>query len=104
MVFETSEGTFDRDVLASDVPVAVNFCAPWCEPCRALEATLAELERERRVVVAKLDVEANPGLAARYAVLSLPTAILFADGEPREAVYGAQKRAKVEQAWADWLS
>jgi thioredoxin 1 len=103
-MFETSEGTFERDVLESEVPVAVNFCAPWCEPCRALEATLAELERERRVILAKLDVDANPGVAARYSVLSLPTAILFAGGEPREAVYGPQKRAKVEQAWADWLS
>lgn len=103
-MFETSDRTFDQDVLDADVPVVVNFCAPWCEPCRTLEATLVEIERERRVMVAKLDVEENPRVASRYSVLSLPTAILFADGEPRRAVHGAQKRAKVEQALEAWLT
>jgi thioredoxin 1 len=103
-VFETNDASFEQDVLECDVPVAVNFCAPWCAPCRALEATLVELERDRRVILAKLDVEENPRVAARYSVLSLPTAILFADGEPRQAIYGAQKRAKVERAWEAWLT
>ena len=104
MVFETSDSTFARDVLECESPVVVDFWAPWCGPCSAVEPVLAELEHELRLTVAKLNVDENPLVAARYSVLSLPTAILFADGEAREVVIGAHKRPRYEQAWADWLS
>ena len=103
-MFETTDATFDRDVLACDAPVVVDFWAPWCSPCRVVEPVLLELEHERRVAVAKLNVDENPLVAARYSVLSLPTAILFADGQPREAVIGTHKRARYERAWATWLT
>ena len=85
--------------------MVVDFWAPWCGPCRAVEPIFAELESEHgeRVGFVKLDIDTNPVTASRYGVLSIPTAILFEDGEPRETVIGARPRSHFEQAWAAWL-
>jgi thioredoxin 1 len=103
-VIDVTDQTFDRDVLAADRPVVVDFWAPWCRPCDAVENLFRELEAEQdRVVFARLDVDANVGVAARYGVLSLPTAIMFDGGEPRSTVVGARSRAYYEREWSDWL-
>ena len=103
---ELTDETFERDVLEADRPVVVDFWAPWCGPCRAVEPILEQLEVEQsgRVLFAKLDIDENPLAAGRFGVLSLPTAILFADGEARETVVGARPRAHYERAWARWLA
>jgi thioredoxin 1 len=105
-VLELRDETFEDEVLQADGPVVVDFWAPWCGPCHAVEPILRQLEDEHgdRVKFAKLDIDQNLRTASRYEVLSIPTAILFEGGEPRETVIGARPRSYYEQAWAAWLS
>ncbi|CAN5140006.1 thioredoxin [soil metagenome] len=104
-MFEVSDATFERDVLQAGIPVVLDFWAPWCGPCKAVEPILAQLETETRgrIEFAKLNIDENPLTAARYDVLSIPTAILFDAGEPRATLIGAQPRSRYEQALAEVL-
>src|SRR6188472_1877657 len=83
---------FEAQVLESPVPVIVDFWAPWCRPCDAIEPHLVGLAAEwgERVRLVRVNVDEEAGLSARYGVLSLPTVVLFAGGEARATVYGAQ--------------
>ncbi|HEU6444449.1 MAG TPA: thioredoxin [Gaiellaceae bacterium] len=103
---EVTDASFDQEVLRADRPVVVDFWAPWCGPCHALEPVLERLEDEAggRVGFAKLNVDQNPLTASRYEVLALPTAILFAGGEARDAVVGARSPSHYQRAWATWLA
>ncbi len=94
-----TDATFADDVLASEKPVVVDFWAPWCGPCKAVEPLLEQLD----VDVVKLDIDENPETPAKYDVLSIPTVILFAGGEPRETVIGARSRSHYERAFASYL-
>ena len=104
-MFEVTDATFERDVLHADMPVVLDFWAPWCGPCRRVEPILAELEADARgkIEFAKVNVDENPLVAARYGVLSLPTAIVFADGQPRHTLVGARPRKHYERALEAWL-
>lgn len=101
-----TDSTFEHEVLRAQRPVVVDFWAPWCKPCAAATATLEQLGREHadRIDVVGLDVDSNPGVTARYGILTLPTAILFEAGEPRDEVLGVRSRAQYERAWERWLS
>ena len=99
---EVTDASFQREVLESDAPVVVDFWAPWCGPCHAVEPVLNDLEREHegKVEFVKLNIDENVETASRYGVLSIPTVILFDGGEPRETVVGARPRSYYEQALA----
>jgi thioredoxin 1 len=102
---DVTDATFADEVLAAGVPVVVDFWAPWCGPCRAVQPVLARLEAEHdgRLRIARVDVDANPDVASRYGVLALPTAILFTGGEARETVVGPRSQGYYESAFAPWL-
>lgn len=93
-------------MLQSPVPVIVDFWAPWCKPCDAIEPHLEAIAAEwgERVRLVRVNVDAEAGIASRYGVLSLPTVILFADREPKATVYGAQPRERFERAFAPFCS
>jgi thioredoxin 1 len=103
-VREVTDATFGAEVLEADGPVVVEFGAPWCKPCEAVEPVLEALATEHGVVLVRLDIDANLGTPSRYGVLSLPTVVLFVDGEPRSTVLGAQPRSRYEREWAPWLT
>jgi thioredoxin 1 len=90
-VSEVSDGTFERDVLGSDVPVVVDFWAEWCPPCRALAPTFEELAQQYagRVRFVKLNVDENSGVSQRYGIKGIPTLLFFDGGREAERVVGA---------------
>jgi thioredoxin 1 len=101
-VLEVTDETFDAQVLDSSEPVIVDFWAPWCKPCEAIEPHLRAIaaENEGRVRLVRMNIDHNLGVPGRYGVLSLPTVILFAGGEPRETVHGAHPRSRYERLLA----
>jgi thioredoxin 1 len=100
-----ADETFADEVLASPVPVVVDFWAPWCKPCDAIEPYLVAIAEEHgeRLRLVRMDVDDNLVVPARYGVLSLPTVMLFSDGEARVTVYGAHSRAHYDKAFAPYL-
>jgi thioredoxin 1 len=99
-----TDETFDREVLQATTAVVVDFWAPWCGPCKAIEPALDELaETTDNVEFVKLDIDENPRTANTYGVLSLPTVMLFAGGEPRETVYGARPKKHFEKTFSSYF-
>ena len=88
---ELNETNFDREVLQSSLPVVVDFWAEWCGPCKMLAPALDEIARELRgqAVVAKVNVDEQPALAARFNIQSIPTLLYFSGGELRDQTVGA---------------
>jgi thioredoxin 1 len=97
---EVTDSTFDLEVLQSQQPVLVDFGADWCPPCKAISPlvdTLAE-EYAGKAKIAKVDVDTNPAITAKYGVRNLPTLLFFKDGKPVDKIVGAvPKRAMAEK-------
>ena len=97
-VVELNSENFEELVLKSETPVLVDFWAPWCGPCRLLTPTLEKLADETEsVVIAKLNVDENQSLAAKYQVRGIPTLILFKDGNLDKKVSGVQTLDNLKQ-------
>jgi thioredoxin 1 len=88
---EVTDSTFEQEVLRSQQPVLVDFWAVWCAPCKVIAPIVEELagEYENQLKVMKLDVDDNPRTAMAYGVQSIPTLLVFKDGEPAERIVGA---------------
>ena len=93
-----TEQNFDEEVLNSELPVLVDFWAIWCGPCRMVAPIVAQIaeEQEGSVKVGKVDVDEQPGLAARYGVMSIPTLMVFKGGELVSSAIGARPKAMIE--------
>jgi thioredoxin 1 len=104
-VRDVTDGTFEADVLRAERPVIVDFWAPWCGPCKAVTKALEELEAETSdAEFVKVDIDANPAVASRYEVLSIPTVILFSGGKPTETVIGARPAQHFRRSFAPYFS
>ena len=98
VITEVTDANFQAEVLESDTAVLVDFWAPWCGPCRVIAPSLEEINSERDDLrVVKLNVDENQQTAARYDVMSIPTLIVFKNGEPANRIIGALPKKRLVQ-------
>ena len=98
-VSEVTDNSFQAEVIESDVPVLVDFWAPWCGPCRRVSPIVEEIASDKgeALKVVKLNIDDNQQTAVKYNVMSIPTLMVFSNGELKKTVIGAYPKAKLEQ-------
>ena len=92
-----SDDTFEKEVLKSDKPVMVDFWATWCAPCRMIAPYVEEMakEYEGKAKICKMDVDANPGVASKYGIMSIPSLLFFKNGQVVDKVVGAVPKTQL---------
>ena len=100
-VLHVNQENFDKVINQSALPVLVDFWAPWCGPCRMLGPILDELaaEDEGKVIIAKVNVDEEMDLAARFGVVSIPTMVFFRNGKMEDRLVGVQPKEKLRALW-----
>ncbi len=96
---EFNDDNFESEVLKSDIPVLVDFWAPWCGPCRIVDPIVEEIanDYEGKLKVGKMNTDDNRQTAAKYGIMSIPTLLIFKGGEPKERIVGAQPKPAITE-------
>ena len=104
-ILTLSDATFDETLAGSDTPVLVDFWAEWCGPCKMIAPTLAEIASEQRgkLTIGKLNVDDNPDTARRFDVMSIPTLLVFKDGQQVKRLVGAKGKGQLLQDLAEFI-
>jgi thioredoxin 1 len=99
-IIEISDGSFDQEVVKSDLPVLVDFWAPWCGPCRSIAPVIDELSNEfgGQLKFAKCNVDDNPKTPGQFGIRAIPTLIIFKDGKVSEQITGAVSKSQIAAA------
>ena len=101
-----TDATFDESVGGADTPVLVDFWAEWCGPCKMIAPVLEDIAKEHagKIQIAKLNVDDNPNIARRYDVMSIPTLLVFADGEVKKRLVGAKGKAQLLEELSEFIA
>lgn len=98
-VKEFTDDNFDAEVLKSDMPVLVDFWAPWCGPCRQIAPMIDELASENpNVKIGKINIDENPGIAQKFGISSIPTLLVIKNGEVSESFVGVRPKSALQEA------
>jgi len=99
-IVELNDSSFESEVINSEKPVLVDFWAPWCGPCRALAPVIEEISTDfvDKLKVGKVNVDDNPEISMKFGIRSIPTLMVFKDGEVQEQIIGAVPKSEIERA------
>ncbi len=105
-MLQITDAGFEADVISNDKPVILDFWAPWCGPCRMMEPLLKEIAEEYadKIVVGKLNVDENPATATKFDVLSIPTLLVFANGQVVKKLVGAMPKKRLVDELSTWIA
>jgi thioredoxin 1 len=105
-IMTLSDSTFDESIGGADTPVLVDFWAEWCGPCKMITPVLEDIASEHtgRIQIVKLNVDDNPNVARRYDVMSIPTLLIFVDGEVKKRLVGAKGKAQLLEELSEFIA